>query len=189
MRDTKERFSYTTVCLHWIVGLSIISLLAVGTYMAEFEAYNLYPIHKSIGMLIFVIILGRVAWRLINGWPAPAANYKKWEHNLAVVVHWTLLIGTIIFPISGMIMSGAAGHGLAIFGLEVYPYNPDPQDSTRVIALNETMASIAHETHEILGKVFILAVTLHIAGALKHHLLDKDGTLGRMLGKKIGQPN
>ena len=60
---------------------------------------------------------------------------------------------------------------------------------SRIIALNETMASIAHETHEILGKVFILAVTLHIAGALKHHLLDKDGTLGRMLGKKIGQPN
>lgn len=185
MRDTKEKFSHATIGLHWLVGLTIISLLSVGIYMEEFEAYDLYPIHKSIGMLIFAIILIRVVWRLTNGWPAPAANYKKWEHNLAIVVHWTLLIGTIIFPISGMVMSGAGGHGLAIFGLEVYPHNPDPLDPTSVIPFNETMAGIAHEIHEILGKVFILAISLHIAGAFKHHLMDKDGTLRRMLGKKL----
>ncbi|MEJ6517787.1 MAG: cytochrome b/b6 domain-containing protein [Pseudomonadales bacterium] len=95
----------------------------------------------------------------------------------------TLLIGTLIFPISGMIMSGLGGQGLAMLRLEVYPHNPDSQDPTHVSPFNEAIAGVAHETDEILGIVFILAITLHIAGALKHHLMDKDGTLRRMLGK------
>ena len=94
----------------------------------------------------------------------------------------TLLIGTLIFPISGMIMSGLGGQGLAMLRLEVYPHNPDPQDPTHVSPFNEAIAGVAHETDVILGIVFILAITLHIAGALKHHLMDKDGTLRRMLG-------
>ena len=80
-------------------------------------------------------------------------------------------------------MSGPGGHGLAIFGLEVYPHNHDPLDPTSISPFNEAMAGIAHDTHEIFGKVFILAITLHIAGALKHHLMDKNGALRRMLGK------
>ena len=77
----------------------------------------------------------------------------------------------------------AGGQGLAMLRLEVYPHNPDPQDPTHVSPFNEAIAGVAHETDEILGIVFILAITLHIAGALKHHLMDKDGTLRRMLGK------
>ena len=87
MRDTKEKFSRTTADLNWLVGPIIVSLLAVGIDREELEAYDLYPIHKSIGMRSFVIILGRAVWRLMNGLPATAADHEKWEHNLAVIVH------------------------------------------------------------------------------------------------------
>ena len=82
-------------------------------------------------------------------------------------------------------MSGPGGQGLEMLRPEVCPHNSDPQGPTHVSPLNEAIAGIAHETDEILGIVFILAITLHIAGALKHHLMDKDGTLPRMLGKKL----
>ena len=87
MRDTKEKFSRTTADLNWLVGPIIVSLLAVGIDREELEAYDLYPIHKSIGMRSFVIILGRAVRGLMNGLPATTADHEKSEHNLAVIVH------------------------------------------------------------------------------------------------------
>lgn len=87
MRDTKEKFSRTTADLNWLVGPIIVSLLAVGIDREEIEVYDLYPIHKSIGMRSFVIILGRAVRRLMNCLPATAADHEKSEHNLAVIVH------------------------------------------------------------------------------------------------------
>ena len=83
MRDTKEKLSTASVALHWIVGLTILTLIPVGVYMTDNEVYALYPLHKSIGMLIFVVILGRVVWRMINGWPASEDSHKAWEKSLA----------------------------------------------------------------------------------------------------------
>ena len=77
MRDMKEKLSHTIVDLHWLVGLTLISLLTVGTNRGEFEAYALYPIHKSTGMRSSVIILGRAVWRLMNGLPATAADHEN----------------------------------------------------------------------------------------------------------------
>lgn len=87
MRNTKEKFSRTTADLNWLVGPIIMPLLAVGIDREEIEVYDLYPIHKSIGMRSFVIILGRAVRRLMNCLPATAADHEKWEHNLAVIVH------------------------------------------------------------------------------------------------------
>jgi cytochrome b561 len=67
MRDTKDKLSNLTIFLHWVVGLTIIALAAVGVYMSENEAFELYPIHKSIGVLIFAVIIVRVYWRFVNG--------------------------------------------------------------------------------------------------------------------------
>jgi cytochrome b561 len=185
MRDAPEKFSRLTIALHWLVGLTIIAMVAVGLYMTDNDAYNLYPIHKSTGILLFTVVLIRVIWRVINGWPTPVSRYQAWEHNLAKVVHWVLIIGTVLMPISGMMMSGAGGHGLNIYGLELLAVNHDPANPGDVIALNGGAAELGHETHEIVGKIMIGAILLHIAGALKHHFIDKDGTLRRMLGSRI----
>ncbi|MCB1668165.1 MAG: cytochrome b [Porticoccaceae bacterium] len=183
--DTKEKLSRLTVTLHWLVGVSIIGLLAVGTYMEKTETLFLYPLHKSFGVIIFIVVLARVFWRIKNGWPPPANRYKKIEQVLAKITHWVLILGTVIMPISGMIMSGAAGHGIHIFGLELLAMNPNPQNPEEMLPLNKPLAGIGHETHEIIGKVMIVAVLLHIIGAFKHHLVDKDGTLRRMLGADL----
>lgn len=178
---SKTPLSLTTRLLHWLVAIFMIGLLAVGTYMEKNGVYDLYPIHKSMGVIAFVFILVRVVWRMKKGWPTPVSVYHKHEQMLSKIVHWVLIIGTLLMPISGMMMSGFGGHGISVFGLEIVP----SIDKTQTSALNINLAQLGHNIHGILGKVLILAVILHIAGAWKHHLIDKDNTLRRMLGLKL----
>jgi cytochrome b561 len=185
MKDTKHKLSPLTIALHWIVGITIIGLLALGKYMESNEAYALYDIHKSIGMIIIAFVLARVFWRILNGCPEPASNYSNIEHLTAKVVHWALIIGTVALPVSGVLMSGAGGHGLAIFGWELLAENIDTNNLEEVIPLNKALAGLGHEIHEIVGNIMIIAIVLHFLGALKHHIIDKDGTLRRMLGKSL----
>ena len=183
MADSKLKLSRITVALHWIVGITIICMLAVGIYMEENEVYALYPIHKSVGALIFLVILARVVWRISQGWPEPVSTYSKIEQLLSKAAHYVLLIGSVIIPLSGLMMSIAGGHGLSIFGLEVVPTNPDPLNPDKTAPLNGSIAKAGHTLHGLVSNLMIATIVLHIAGALKHHIMDKDGTLKRMLGK------
>ncbi len=185
MNDTFGKLSKTTIILHWIVGLTIISLLAMGIYMEEYNAYQLYDIHKAIGVIIFFFILYRVWWRIQNGWPVPAGDYTNLEHITAKLTHYILLVSTILLPLSGILNSGFGGHGIDIFGLPLIPENPDPLNTEEVIPFNALLAQIGAILHTIVGDIIIIALILHIAGALKHHIIDKDGTLKRMLGSHI----
>lgn len=181
--DTREKLSPVTIALHWIIALTIVCLLAVGFYMSSYEAYGLYGLHKSIGICIFAVILVRVIWRIKNGWPAPVREYPGWERKLARLTFWILILGSVFMPISGFIFSGAGGFGVEVFGLSLAPANPDPLDPSKVVPYNETLSDMGHEVHEILGNLMTIALLLHISGAFKHHFIDKDRTLLRMLGK------
>lgn len=183
--DTREKLSSTTVALHWVVGLMMIVLLATGVYMEQTEAYGLYPWHKSFGVVIGLFVVLRVLWRIKNGWPQHVGDYTSIEKLLSKVVHYVLIVGTILMPISGFMMSAMGGHGVELFGLELVAHNPDPADPMEVIPLNATLAGLGHSVHFYAGYAVIAAVVLHVVGAYKHHLVDKDGTLRRMLGASV----
>jgi len=183
--DAQNRLSHTTLTLHWIVGLTVIGLLAVGVYMAETDTLSLYPWHKAFGFAIFFVVLLRVAWRVRNGWPVPVRQYLRIERFLARTVQWILLLGTVLMPISGFLMSALGGFGVDVFGFEVVARNPDPLNPGKILAHNAALASFFHEAHKLIGYTMIAALALHISGALKHHLIDKDGTLRRMLGASV----
>lgn len=181
MKDTPERFSHITLSLHWLIAIFIIGLMALGVYMSETASYGLYPTHKSLGIFIFVFIVIRVLWRWKNGWPQPTGNHSSLEQILAKLIHWILILGTLAFPISGMLMSYGGGHGLQLFGLDLISANL--VDGKREV-LNGGLAGAASAVHGSLLPIMTAAILLHIAGALKHHIIDKDNTLKRMLGFK-----
>ncbi len=185
MKDTKNQLSFLSVSLHWLIAIGMIALIAVGIYMAENEAFSLYPIHKSIGVIILGFILLRIYWRIQNGWPVALSDYKPAEVRIARIVQWLLLIGTVMLPISGIMMSGAGGFGVSVFGLELIAKNPDPVNAGKVIALNPTVAQIGHVVHSWGGNILIAAILLHLIGAIKQKLLYKDGAMARMLGKQV----
>lgn len=183
--DTHNKFSATTIILHWVVGITMILLLAVGVYMVETTTRSLFPWHKSFGVLIFLIIIARVVWRIKNGWPRAVGEYSHIEHLMAKIVHWALIIGTVLMPLSGFLNSSLGGYGVKLFGLELVARNPDPDSPMKVIAYSEGLYSFFNGMHYWVGYILIGFIGLHIIGAFKHHLIDRDGTLRRMFGGKI----
>lgn len=180
--ETQQQLSPLTIALHWIVALTLIALIGIGFYMSWYEVYPLYDWHKAFGVLIFAVILLRVWWRIKNGWPAPVREYPKLEHRLAQATHWVLIVGTVLMPISGMMYSGLGGYGIKVFGWVMVPGNKNAEGQAE--PFHAGLSSLGQVTHEWLGYLLAVAIILHIAGALKHHLIDKDRTLLRMLGRK-----
>lgn len=185
--DQQHQLSKTSVALHWIVALFIIGLSIVGLVMSKKEIWFLYPIHKSIGTLIFALILIRVVWRVRQAWPKPIRQYARYEQVLSKIVHWTLILGTVLMPISGMLMSGVGGHGIALFGWELVAEHHSPTQPDQALPYSEFWASVGESGHEIIAYILIAAIVLHIAGALKHHIMDRDATLSRMLGQDVSE--
>jgi cytochrome b561 len=181
--DTKNHLSPITIGLHWVIAITIVGLIGLGLFMTNLELYDYYDTHKSIGILISIVIVLRVIWRIKQGWPEPVSEYEKHEVIMAKIVHWILIISTVLMPVSGMLYSGASGHGFGVFGFEILRENPDPIKPGEVIPLSEFWSNVGQTCHDYIGYLLILAIVLHVVGALKHHLIDKDLTLLRMLGK------
>ncbi|BFT30865.1 cytochrome b [Alteromonas sp. D210916BOD_24] len=181
-RDTTHRFSNTTLYLHWIIALTVIGLLATGIYMTENGVFTLYPWHKSMGFVLLFVALARVFWRMVNGWPTPVSQYSKIEHNLALFTHWVLISATLLMPVSGLMASVLGGHGLSVFGWEVFAPNYSVDDPEKTLPINFEWSKVGGTIHLYLGYTVIAALLLHVCGAVKHHIIDKDGTLKRMLG-------
>ncbi len=181
-RDTKDKLSPLTLLLHWVVALTIIGLLASGVYMVENKAYDVYPWHKSFGVLISLFVFVRVVWRIINGWPKDVGVYKLWEKVLARAVHYILIVGSVLLPVSGMMMSALGGHGIKVFGWSLVAKANMPEAAGLIAPLNKELAGLANQAHMIIGYILIACIALHVAGALKHDIIDKQGVLRRMLG-------
>lgn len=181
--DSSDKLSHTTRGLHWLIALTIIALWGVGWYMATNKVYPLYSWHKSFGILVVLFAVVRVGWRIKNGWPSALPSHQQWERALSKLVHWLLIISTLLMPLSGMLMSAMGGHGLQLFGLELFPHNPMPDNPQRNMPINKELAELFHSVHGIAAKLLLVSLVLHVAGALKHHVIDKDNTLKRMLGR------
>ncbi|MGS2724377.1 cytochrome b [Porticoccus sp. GXU_MW_L64] len=183
--DTQQKLSTTSISLHWIVAILMIGLLATGIYMEQTSTYALYPWHKSFGVIIAVFVVVRILWRIKQGWPQQVGSYTAIEVFLASLVHWLLIVGTLLMPVSGFLMSAMGGHGVEVFGWTLFHHNPDPNNPDQTAPINAAVAGAAHSMHWIAGYCIIGALVLHVAGAIKHHAVDKDGTLRRMLGKSV----
>lgn len=180
MADTREKFSSLTIALHWLIGLTIIGLVAVGIYMVdlprgEFRSM-LYGWHKVIGTTVLMVAALRILWRWRNGLPKPAADYPEWQRKAASTVHVLLLVATIGLPLSGALYSFAGGYPVPVLGL----FNI--QTDTKIPWMYDTF----HFIHGWAGWILAAIIAVHVAGALKHHVVDGDGTLRRMLGARIG---
>lgn len=168
------------IALHWVVALTILGLIALGIYMVQGEHLHLYSLHKSIGVLAFLAILGRLWYRLRRGWPAPAGKYPRHERLLAKASHWCLLVGVLLMPLTGMLYSSAKGYGVAVFGLQLFPKNIGPEG---IEPFHAGLAVLSNQAHRFVGYALLGIIALHALGALKHHFIDRDDTLRRMLGR------
>lgn len=177
---SKHELTKTGRYLHWIIAVFILALLIVGFYMVNTETWSLYDWHKSFGLIATLLIAVRMIYRLKRGWLKPVRQYPRHELMTSHIVHWLLLVGILAIPLTGMLYSGASGHGFGVFGWTLMPEN---HDDTGVVPHDESIALWGQQAHSLLGYGLAFVIALHLLGALKHHFLDRDDTLRRMLGR------
>lgn len=178
LRNTANSYGLVSIANHWLSATIFIVMIALGLYMTSLadspDKFELYGLHKSLGIGLLSLMILRLIWLKVSPNPEQLSK-NKFEHILGHAVKGLLYLAMIGMPLSGWIMSNSGGHDVAFFELFTLP---------QLIGKNEFINGIAAAIHSSAAYVLIALVVLHVAGALKHHLVYKDDTLKRMLGKK-----
>lgn len=172
--DRADRYNRTARALHWIIAALVIGNIAGGLLHDALEdVVNLMPLHKAAGMTVLALTLVRIGWRLT--WTAPPHPHAMsgLEVLAAKATHLLFYALMLAMPVTGWIMASAGKYPLTWFGLFDLPKLP--------VTREDPLYAIGHEGHELLGWLFLALAVLHIAAALRHHLLLKDNVLRRML--------
>ena len=168
------RYTRTAVALHWLLALAIVGTFILGVYMHELPESasrdRLYDWHRSAGASILALSAFRLLWRLTHRPPADIAM-PAWQTRAAHIVHGLLYVLFFAVPLSGWAHSSAAGHPVLLFGALPLP---------DFVPVGKGLAGTLKELHEVFGVLLGLLVIGHVAAAVKHHWLDRDGLLARM---------
>lgn len=183
LKNTRTRYGLVAISMHWLVALTVIGLAILGLWMVDLSYYSPYyriaPFwHKSIGLTLLAVMVFRLLWRCFNPRPAHLPNHKRWELNLAGMVHVLLYLLLFVIVISGYLISTATGQGISVFGWFEVP---------ALITGLPAQADRAGAVHYWVAIGVLGVAALHALGALKHHFLDRDDTLRRMLGMRTRQ--
>mgnify|MGYP004545853963 CR=1 FL=1 len=169
-----DRYSAGAIGFHWAIAALVLFNLWLGLFHDALPPeWKVMPVHKSVGITILALTLGRIAWRLTHKPPALPEAMPGWEKAAAKSVHFVFYALLLILPLSGWLMSS----------------NPDrPRPFSWFFAVDVPLlpttpgvASVAHDAHERLGLLMAMLVVLHIAAALRHHILLRDRVFARML--------
>ena len=174
IRDTKDGYGLPTRVVHWLMTVAIVGMYVLGLWMVDLNYYSPYyrsapDLHRSVGMLLLFLLVGRFFWRLFNDKPSDA-ELSSFERFTAQIVHWGFYPLLFALMVSGYLMSTADGRPIEVFDWFSVP----------ALMHNKAMEKTAGEVHELLADVTMILVLLHAAAALKHHFIDRSRVLARM---------
>lgn len=172
-----NKYGVVQITLHWLIAVTIFGLFGLGLWMVDLTYYSSWyrtapDLHRSIGVIVVSLMVLRLLWRLANPKVEPIATHKNWERKLAHLTHGLMYLLMLLLAVSGYMITTAKGQPLNVFDWFSIP----------AISFDiEYQEDIAGDLHEIFAWSLIGLATLHIVGALKHHFVDRDNTLKRML--------
>ena len=173
--NSREQYGAIAQLFHWIIVGLIVTQFILANKAEDLKGLAKLPVlamHKSVGMTVFGLAILRLLWRWMNPVPPMPANTPGWQRIGAHVSHWALYGLLFIIPLFGWLMSSARNFPVSYFGLFTFP---------DLIAPDRPRYEFFHEAHEIMATVLFYLALLHIAAALKHHFIDRDNVLRRML--------
>lgn len=175
-KSDANRWGVGARTLHWLMALLIIGAGIVGLYMSDLpnspQKIRIYALHKSVGLTVLALLLLRFVWRLADRRP-DEVPMPAWQAMGARVVHLLLYALMLLLPLSGWLYNSASGYPLQWFGLFNLPSLTGGADPA--------LKGVAHEFHEYGFWLLVVALVAHAGAALKHHIVDRDDTLVRML--------
>ncbi len=176
-------YSKTAIGLHWMMAAFIFLTFPLGVVMHDLALsplkLRLISYHKWLGVTILLLAVVRLVWRATHTPPPLPESIPHWQQRAAGSLHTLLYVLLFLIPVSGWLMSSAKGFPVVYLGLVPLP---------DLLPKDKALAELLTETHELLNYAMLLLLGMHIAAALKHHFIDHDSTLRRMLpfiqGKK-----
>lgn len=176
LKNDSKRYGAVAKTFHWVMGLGIIGMLAMGLYMADlpFSPFKMeiYGLHKSIGAVILVLAVLRAVWWLGEVKPKMVKTLPAWSHPYVSFGHHILYAFMVLMPLSGWILTNAAGYPVSVFGLFELP---------TLVGKDAALRGVFGEVHEVTATVLIVLLVAHIGAALVHHFWFRDDTLRKML--------
>ena len=175
MTMTDARYTKTAIALHWLAAALIVCGFTLGLSMVDlpFSRQKLvaYIWHKSIGITVFLLTCVRLAWRLTHP-PPPSPPMVDWQRRAAGISHVALYALLLVIPLSGWVYSSSTGVQVVYLGLIPLP---------DLVPKDKALAAVLRACHVTLNFTLLALVCVHAAAALKHHFVDRDTVLWRML--------
>jgi cytochrome b561 len=152
-------------------------MFGLGWYMTGLPltdplTFELFQRHKTLGIIVLVLVLLRLVWRLTHRPPPWPETMRPWEHLAASGAHWALYALLLFQPIVGILQSNAANFPIVLWGVLPLP---------ALIGQNEALGELLVNLHHLGADALLIVVILHVAAALRHHFWLKDNVLRRML--------
>jgi cytochrome b561 len=175
-RNNDVRWGAIAQLLHWLIAFAIVGQMVLGWVMVSWRLsptkFELYAIHKSLGITLLLLVLIRLAWRAGNVTPQAPVRSPRWEIRAAGASHTLLYVLMLAMPLSGYLINSASNFPLMIWGVLPLP---------NLTGENEPLQLVAEYVHLVLFWTLAALVLLHAAAALRHHWALKDTVLRRML--------
>ncbi len=176
-----DHYPGTSKLLHWLVAACVLTTAPVAIAMGRVSQGPtqdfLYNFHKSLGVLIFVLMILRLINRIVRDAPMPEPSIERWQKAVSSAVHGSLYVLLLAMPIVGYLANSAFGAPTPFFGL----FNVPP-----IIGKNEALAEQLFAGHRLAGFLVIVLVAMHISAALFHYFVRRDTVLQRMLPRALG---
>jgi cytochrome b561 len=179
LRNNDRRYGLISITMHWVSALTVFGLFALGYWMVGLGYYDTWyhrapDIHKSIGMLLLMLMIVRLAWRHISPVPPPLSTHGTYTRRASKAGHLFLYFGMFCVMTAGYLISTSDGAGVSVFGWFTVP---------ALLSEGSSQADTAGAIHKYLAWSIVIFAVLHGLAAIKHHFIDRDRTLVRMLGR------
>jgi cytochrome b561 len=175
LMNTSDQFGLIARLLHWLIAVLVIGMLLAGTTILFLPSGGIknfaINMHKSFGVTVLVVMIARLLWRITNPQPSDLSDNLLFNY-LSRLVHVVLYLLLFIQPMVGILMSQAFGYPVSVFGLFTLP---------RLIWHSKSLARFLLQVHGAAAVLLTAVILLHVAAALKHHFIDRDRTLMRMI--------
>ncbi|MDW4496830.1 cytochrome b/b6 domain-containing protein [Sulfitobacter sp. D35] len=189
LTNSSARYGSVARTFHWLTALLILAQIPLGFY-ADYLPYDtsdalafkatMFSLHKTLGVAIFFVAVARILWAVAQPKPAPLHPDRRAETWAAETVHWLLYGSLVLVPLSGWVHHAATSG----FAPILWPFG----QSLPLVPQSETLAAITAGLHGLAAWVLVAAIGLHVAGALKHAIIDRDATLRRMTSGAAAGP-
>ena len=178
LRGNNSRYGTVARAFHWTCAVLFLFLLALGAWMTELDYYDKWTRtaiswHRSVGIMLFAIVLARLLWRLADRRPPPHPGLQAWERRLSISIHAYLLFVLVALPVTGYLFSGSKGDAIPLVAEMAVP---------SLMRIETEVAERIYDAHWFLAYSGLAAVFLHVSGGIKHAIEGKPEVLRRMIG-------